>query len=162
LRRHTGIEVFAPRIRFRRPTRLGLVWVTEALFPNYFFARFDWQSSLRLVHHSPDVRGVVHFGDDWPTIPDQTIEHLRSTLGLDEVHVIPMSVQPGDSVQVVSGSFQGFDAIITKVAPARERVAVLLDFLGRQTSVELDLAMVARQDDQRAALIKSASENIRQ
>src|SRR5258705_250702 len=42
LQQMTDVEVFLPRIRFRRKTRQGPAWVTEALFPNYLFARFDW------------------------------------------------------------------------------------------------------------------------
>src|SRR5271154_6203505 len=84
LRLQPGIEVFVPRIRFRRTTRRGPVWVTEALFPNYLFARFDWKTSLRTVHHSPGVSGVVHFGVHWPTIANEVINELRATLGQDE------------------------------------------------------------------------------
>src|SRR5437867_9199724 len=65
LRQMPGVEVFLPRIRFRRTTRRGAVWATEALFPNYLFARFDWHTSLRRVHHAPGVAGVIHFGDRW-------------------------------------------------------------------------------------------------
>ncbi|HXO97259.1 MAG TPA: transcription termination/antitermination NusG family protein, partial [Chthoniobacterales bacterium] len=34
-----GVTVFCPRIRFQRATQRGLVWVTEAMFPGYLFAR---------------------------------------------------------------------------------------------------------------------------
>src|SRR5271163_3895499 len=104
LRRRESVEVFLPRIRFRRPARRGPVWVTEALFPNYLFARFDWQKSLRLVHHSPGVSGVVHFGLRWPTIPDEVIDQLRDSLGKDEVHLIPMEVSSGDRVKIAGGN----------------------------------------------------------
>src|ERR1035441_3647403 len=49
LRKMDGVGVFLPRIRFQRNTRQGLAWVTEALFPGYLFARFDWHDSLRQV-----------------------------------------------------------------------------------------------------------------
>src|SRR5580698_9490241 len=75
------VEVFFPRIRFKRTTRKGPAWVTEALFPNYLFARFDWGNSLRLVCHSPGVSGVVHFGQNWPVIPEEAIEEMRVCLG---------------------------------------------------------------------------------
>src|SRR5271163_5274401 len=100
LRRRESVEVFLPRIRFRRSTRKGPVWVTEALFPNYLFARFDWHKSLPIVHHSPGVSGVVHFGVHWPTISDEVINELRATLGQEEVHIIPMEVSPGDRVKI--------------------------------------------------------------
>jgi len=153
LRRRENVEVFLPRIRFRRPTRKGPVWVTEALFPNYLFARFDWQKSLRLVRHSPSVSGVVHFGVHWPTIPDEVINELRATLGEDELHIIPMEVSLGDRVKIAGGNFHGFEAIVTQVMPGQKRVALLLDFLGQQSTVKIDLEMVVKDANEREAIL---------
>ena len=130
-------EVFNPRIRFKRPTRRGPVWVTESLFPNYLFARFDWRSSLRLIHHTGGVAGIVHFGSRWPTIPDTTIEELRSAIGEDQLRIIDDSLEIGQEVRISGGAFDGLEGVITRIVPARQRVAVLLDFLGRQTAVEV-------------------------
>src|SRR5215470_13246068 len=69
LKQDAGIEVFLPRIRFQRTTRFGAAWTTEALFRDYLFARFDLVWDWRRVSHARAVRGVVHFGDRWPTIP---------------------------------------------------------------------------------------------
>ena len=71
LRQIEGADVFNPRMRFMRNTRLGPVTVTESMFPNYLFARFDWELLLNRVHYSPGVSGVVHFGTKWPTIPGE-------------------------------------------------------------------------------------------
>src|ERR1700690_4032593 len=76
LRNEAGIEVFLPRIRFKRVTRCGPAWVTEALFQNYLFAKFDLLVSLRHVQAARGVRGVVHFGSRWPTIPEAAIKEL--------------------------------------------------------------------------------------
>ena len=38
LQREIGLEVFAPRIRFRRMRAGQPIWTTEALFPGYLFA----------------------------------------------------------------------------------------------------------------------------
>jgi transcriptional antiterminator RfaH len=150
-----AVRVFAPRIRFRRPTRNGPRWVTEALFPSYFFAKFG-PSSLRRVHHAPQVRGIVHFGNSWPTIPDQAIEELEKTLGGREIHVIAPEFSAGDEVKVIEGTFHGFVAVVSQVMPARERVAVLLDFLGRQTVVEIKSGALIKNAQQRASLFKAA------
>jgi transcriptional antiterminator RfaH len=150
-----AVKVFAPRIRFRRPTRNGPQWTTEALFPSYFFARIG-PSSLRRVHHAPQVRGVVHFGDSWPTVPDQTIEELEKMVGGGEIHVISPAISTGDEVKIIEGTFHGFEAVVRQVMPARERVAVLLDFLGRQTVVEIDSGALIKNCQQRESLFKAA------
>jgi transcriptional antiterminator RfaH len=144
LRQYLNTEVFSPRIRFRRATRRGPVWVTESLFPNYVFARFDWRSSLRLIHHAPGVAGVVHFGSRWPTIPDQVIQELRTMLGSEELHVIGDELEPGDDVRISGGSFHGLEGVVTRVMPGRARVGILLEFLGRQTMVEVKVDNVVK------------------
>src|SRR5215813_8963248 len=56
LRQGRDIEVFLPRIRYKRRTRLGLAWVTEALFRDYLFARFDLDAAWRRVQGARSVR----------------------------------------------------------------------------------------------------------
>jgi transcriptional antiterminator RfaH len=158
LRRRNNLEVFVPRIRFKRKTRHGLAWVTEALFPNYLFARFDWNSSLRQIYHSPGVSEVVHFGPHWPVIPDKVIDDLCVALGKNEIHVIPSEVTPGDPVQIVGGSFHGLHAVVARIIPSARRVAVLMDFLGSQTAVELDLGMVINEANGRELILRELHE----
>ena len=153
LRRLHNVDVFLPRIRFRRNTARGAVWVTEALFPNYLFARFDWKTSLTKVHYAPSVSGVIHFATKWPTIPDDVVDELRRAIGHDHVCVINSVLAVGDEVQIAGGAFHGLKAVIHQVMPARQRVAVLLDFLGRQTSVELPLAAVIKEANQRKVIL---------
>jgi len=137
LRLMREVEVFLPRIRFRRPTRRGTLWVTEALFPGYLFARFDWGRHLRMVHHTPGVACVVHFGRRWPTVPCEVVEELRRRLGEEELRVIPDPFRPGDRARVTAGVLQGLEGVVSRVLPARCRVQILLEFLGRQVSVEI-------------------------
>ncbi|HTX22162.1 MAG TPA: transcription termination/antitermination NusG family protein [Candidatus Aquilonibacter sp.] len=151
--RKNGVEIFLPRIRFRRTTCQGTFWVTEALFPNYLFARFDWQNSLRQVQSASGIRGVVHFGERWPTIPEETIEQLRQAVGADQLRVLPARLAPGDEVRIAGGALRGLCAVISRVLPARERVAVLLEFLGRQTTVELPADSVIKEGGARAGIL---------
>ena len=153
LKNEPDIEVYLPRIRFKRSTRRGPVWFTEALFPNYLFARFDLAASLRRLHQLQGVRGVVHFGNQWPSIPDGVIAELRATVGSDHIHVIHEELQPGETVKISGGMFHGLTAVVTRIMPARERVAVLLEFLGRQTAVELASGAVVRDENERKSVL---------
>ena len=151
LRRNLDLEVFLPRIRFKRPTRQGPAWVTEALFTNYLFARFDLGAHLRRVQSARGVAGVVHFGGHWPAIPDAVIADLRAAIGDQELQVIASEFKPGDAVEIAGGVFHGLQALVTRVIPAKQRVAVLLDFLGRQTAVELADRQLVPEDPSRAS-----------
>ena len=137
LKEQGDIEVFAPRIRFRRLTQRGAVWATEALFPSYFFARFDLNSQLRRIQSARDVTKVVHFGNHWPVIPDEVISSLRVTIGTADLKIIESELRPGDDVEIAGGAFHGLQAVVTRVMPGNQRVAVLMEFLGRQAMVEL-------------------------
>ena len=142
LREFGGIEVFNPRLRFRKSSPRGPAWVTEPLFPNYTFARFDLRLSLARVRSARGVSGVVHFGSHYPLVPDETIEDLRRLFGGQEIVRVPLEARVGQAVELAGGVFHGLDAVILRVMPAQDRIQVLLDFMGRQTVVEVGLKAV--------------------
>jgi transcriptional antiterminator RfaH len=149
LRQDPEVEVFLPRIRYKRSTRFGAAWVSEALFLNYLFARFDLRSGLARVQHARGVRGVVRFGEHWPTVGEQVIDELRLAVGKEEIRTIETGFNPGDAVEIASGPFTGLAAVVARVMPGPQRVAVLLEFLGRQTLVELDGSQLVFSDQPR-------------
>lgn len=137
-----GVEVFNPRLRVRRNTRRGPVWFAESLFPNYLFARFLVQSMLDQIRYSHGVSGVVHFGSQWPVVPEEVIDDLKSYLDGDQIKEIAEALVPGDQVRVITGAFNGLSAVVLKVLPPKQRVELLMNFLGRTTKVELGLSSV--------------------
>ena len=151
--REAGLEVFLPRLRFKKGSVRGPVWVTEALFPNYLFARFSLHAALRLVRSAAGVSHVVHFGELIPTVPDEVVTELRARLGAEELHVIPENFAPDERVQISGGALHGLSAVVTQVMPAKERVKVLLEFLGRQTVVEVDAAALVPESGPRGKLL---------
>ena len=137
LRTLLGLEVFAPRIRFRRRTRLGWHQVTEALFPNYLFARFNAVAMLTRVKYSTGISGIVHFGAKWATLPECEVQRLQAHMQNDELCEIKGEIGVGDQVQLAETPFLGLAGVVTQLLPARERVKVLLEFLGGQHEIEI-------------------------
>ena len=131
------VEAYCPRLRFRRLTRRGPVWFTEALFPGYIFARFVPLISQREVASAPGVSGIVRFGDRLAHIPDETISDLRGSMGEEECLTIDREVREGDAVTITTGVFQGLVTVVTELRPASERVRVLIEFLGQTREVEV-------------------------
>jgi transcriptional antiterminator RfaH len=142
LRQVEGVEVFLPRIRFRRATKRGAVWFTEALFPGYLFARFDLDTLLRRVRSANGVRGLVQFGEKFATAPAEIVADLRQRTGPEELCVVGNELAVGDAVQISGGALHGLRAVVTQVISSRERVKVLLEFLGRATETEMAQANV--------------------
>ena len=144
LRELEGVEVFCPRMRYRKATRRGKIWWLEPLFPGYLMARFDREEMERAVTFCQGVRGLVRFGTEIPDVPDATVRNLIRQVreqagGEGEMITIAPSISVGDEVEVATGPFQGMKGIIRSVAPATERVKVLLEFLGQVQPVDLDL-----------------------
>src|ERR1700731_3556947 len=94
-----GVTVFCPRTRFQRATRRGLVWVTEAMFPGYLFARFELSEMHRQVRYAHGVSDIVQFGGRYPTIEDRALAHLREQTGAAETKELNNELSPGDPVK---------------------------------------------------------------
>jgi len=138
LMRNLGLEVFHPRLRLERATRRGVARVIEPLFPGYLFVRCALGERLDEIRYVNGVSSLVHFGHRIPVVPDAVIEDLRQCFEAEE----PMSVEdrlyPGMEVTVAEGAFMGFSGIVVRMLPARQRVQILLEFLGRTTIAEVD------------------------
>ena len=137
LSRNLGLEVFHPRIRLERATQRGVVRVVEPLFPCYVFVRSPAEQ-LDQIRYVTGISSLVQFGPKVAQVPDSVIEELKLCFEAEE----PMSVQdrlhPGAEVTVAEGAFLGFQGIVVQVLPAKQRVQILLDFLGRSTLAEVD------------------------
>ena len=142
LRELRGVIVFCPRLRFRRQTRTGLAWVTEPLFPGYLFANFDLGRMHRAVGYAHGVRSIVRFANRYPTVDEVIVAQLSEHVGEREIKVIDYEPLRGDNVKVAEGAFAGLDAVVTQILPARARVRVLMDFLGRKVETELKRSAV--------------------
>ncbi|MDB6121277.1 MAG: Transcriptional activator RfaH [Pedosphaera sp.] len=136
------VEVFNPRLRSRKATRRGPVWMTESLFPNYVFARFAFNMLFDEVKHTRGVSGLVHFGDRYPSIPDDVIEELRRSFAGSQLELSPEVPRAGDLVTITSEAMFGLQGVVLRFLPAKQRVQVLLDILGRNSSVDFSLDSV--------------------
>src|ERR1017187_1433989 len=135
LREMMKVECFLPRIRYKKAQRQRV----EPLFPGYLFASFNLGQSLRKIHYCQGVSTVVHFGHYWPTIPAAALQQIRDLIGADGIKDLKDPFQAGDQVEVLGGPFMGVEAIVSRVVPAQQRICVLLEFLGRQAMVQLEL-----------------------
>ena len=137
LRSHLKLEVFAPRIRFKRARSTGVAWVNEALFPGYLFARFSYLSSYRHIAATRGVTKIISFGGQPVIVSDTMIDDLRKHVADQEIIEITPGIHAGDEIKVVDGPFCGVKALVTRLLPGRERVAILLQLLGGDREVEV-------------------------
>lgn len=135
-----GVEVFAPRVRFKRRTQRGKVWFEESLFPGYIFARFELLM-LRAVSGAIGVRGLVKFAGECAEVPQAVIDVLRTEtpeagpIVIEDERVL----KEGDEAVVSDGAMMGLRAVVTQVMPGGERVKILMDMMGTAVSAEVPL-----------------------
>ncbi len=137
-----GVEVFCPRLRHLKILPRGRVWFTEALFPTYIFARCDWSALQRQVLSTTGVSGLVHFGSLVPELRPELIAELRTSFSDDEIITVQVGVEVGEDVEIAEGPLRGATGRVTHLLPARDRVRVLLEFLGQSREIEVPLLSV--------------------
>ena len=148
-----GLEVFNPRLRLERATRRGPVRVIEPVFPGYIFVRCLLTERADQVRYVNGVSGLVHFGHRIPAVPDETIEELRLCFSGEDALTVEDRLQAGTEVTVAAGALLGSRGIVVRVLPARQRVQILLDFLGRATVAEVDRNAVTVEERRLADLM---------
>ncbi len=136
--RRLGLEVFHPRLQIERSTRRGMVKVVEPLFPCYIFVRCNLARDLDTLRYLSGISSLVHFGTQTPIVPDPVIEDLRRCFEDDEPVVVENRLKPGTEVAIAAGAFLGLRGVVVRTLPSRQRVQVLLEFLGRTTLTEVD------------------------
>ena len=161
LTRNLGLEVFNPRLRLERPTRRGVVRVVEPLFPCYLFVRCSLGEQLDDIRYVNGVSSLVHFGQKISVVPDGVILELKQCFEADEPMPVEDGLFAGAEVTVADGAFRGFSGIVVRLLPARQRVQILLDFLGRTTLTEVDRRSLQMENSSVVHLVPSLASSAR-
>lgn len=147
IRERLDCDVFAPRIRYRKKTRLGMRTFSEALFPGYVFVKCNLWRDLRHLQAVHGITGLVRFGQRYPFVPDALIEDLRSEVIGEKMEQPDPMIEIGQRVTVVDGPLKNLVAVVTEIIRPGERIRILLDFLGRDAEVAISPEDVLPTDD---------------
>ena len=142
--RRQGYGAYLPRhakvIRHARKSEK----VARPFFPRYLFVKLDLAvDSWRAIRSTVGVSDIVCFSERPAPLPADVIETLRrqeNAQGL--IECAARSLKVGDSVVILSGPFAHQLGRCSNVSDD-ERVAILLDLLGRKVRVVLDAEVVA-------------------
>ncbi|MDR1512910.1 MAG: transcription termination/antitermination protein NusG [Propionibacteriaceae bacterium] len=131
--------------------------VTRTVIPGYVLVRMDLtDESWSAVRHTPSVTGFVgHANNPVPLGLDEVVEMLLpSALAAQaaaeggkparrkKVELVDFRV--GDSVMLTDGPFTGVHATITEINVHSQRLKATLEFMGRDTPVDLTLDQVQK------------------
>ncbi len=140
-----GFATYVPRYLKRRRHARKVETVSAPLFPRYLFVAIDTSSQRwRCVRSTIGVSHLVGNGDEPMALADKVIEELRhreDDAGFIRLLSAPR-FRPGDAIRVLEGAFSACLGIFEGMTAA-ERVAILLDLLGRKVRVVMDAELVA-------------------
>jgi transcriptional antiterminator RfaH len=140
-----GFEIYFPRYLKRRRHARRIETVAAPLFPRYLFVAIDLNMHRwRSINSTAGVARLVCNGDDPTPVPNGIVEALRNREDISGF--IKLDSQPrfraGDKIRVLDGAFLSCLGLFEGMAE-RERIAILLDLLGRKVRVVLDADLVA-------------------
>ena len=120
--------------------------IIEPLFPRYLFLSANAQSqNLAPVRSTPGVMTMVRFGTELAVVPEPIISALKNRIvsgsGLIRIQAVP--VKEGDNVRVFDGPLAGVSGIVHERI-SENRTLILLELLGRPTTVEVDALTLQR------------------
>jgi len=140
-----GFESYFPRYLKRRRHARRVETVAAPLFPRYLFVAVDLATQRwRSIYSTIGVTRLVCNGDEPTAVPRGIVEALKGRedasgfIKLDR----RLPFRPGDKIRVLDGAFTSCLGLFEGM-PERERIAILLELLGRKVRVVLDADLVA-------------------
>ena len=137
-----GIEVLAPKLKFRKYKEGKFVLVVEPMFPGYIFVRFHPIDEFRMVKYARGVKTIVHFGGQIVPLQDEMIEFIRTRLENGVASIEKQKIGKGEKILIKNGPFKGFGGIFESELDGKERVAILLEGVNYCAKMEIDRDLI--------------------
>jgi len=140
-----GFEIYLPHYLKRRSHARKVEKIAAPLFPRYMFVRIDLATQRwRPVQSTYGVSHLVLNGSDPAPVAGQVIDALKARE--DASGYVTLEQRPkfaiGEKVRVLAGVFADNLGLFDGMAD-RDRVAILLELLGRKVRVSLEADLVA-------------------
>ena len=138
--RQQNISVFLPLHKLEEIIRGKKVIKEEPLFSRYLFAWLDFENTnWTSVRSTRGISNIVAFGNG-PIIVNQAIIN-----GLKRIDFLPIEpyIKIGEKVRIMSGSFEGLNAIY-QTANGSSRSYILLEFMQQNQYLSIDNQLIEK------------------
>ena|SRR5689334_15814126 len=140
-----GFSTYLPRYLKRRRHARRIEVVAAPLFPRYLLVSIDITAQRwRSIYSTAGVSNLISNGDRPVAVPEQVVDTLRQRE--DSAGFIKLDHRPvfraGDKIRLLEGAFTDCLGLYDGM-PDRDRVAILLDLLGRKVRVLVDAESIA-------------------
>ena len=139
-----GFDTYLPRYLKRRRHARRVETVPASLFPRYLFVGIDLHAQRwRSIFSTIGVSRLVCQGELPTPISENIIDRLRAREddnGFIQLDQRP-KFRPGDKIRVLDGAFAEYLGLYEGMKDS-DRVAILLEMLGRKVRVTVDIGTV--------------------
>lgn len=120
--------------------------IERKIFPGYVLVEMILtDESWYVVRNTTGVTGFVGSGNKPVPLQDYEVDDLLRQMGEDlPTRVFDMEV--GDRVNILEGSFADMIGKISEIDRDKERVVVLIDLFGRETTIDMPFSQVKKVD----------------
>lgn len=153
-----GFPVFVPAEKVWTVYRGRRVEACKPMFSGYIFPRVDpyredWGRLLDIdgvIDVLGRPTGIAGHPSYVPTVWVEAMRKAQDMGAFDRTKVAPNGFKINELVRVGEGPFAGFNAIITEFiakmrsATARKRAKLLVQFMGRMSSIEMDVTALEK------------------
>ena len=113
----------------------------KKMFPGYVLVEMIMtDEAWYIVRNTPGVTGFIGSSGKGakptPLLP-QEIDHILVQMGMSRMD-IESEMSVGDKVSVVDGPFKGMEGTINTIDLENNRIVVIIDLFGQETSVEVE------------------------
>ena len=119
----------------------------KKLFPGYILVEMIMtDEAWFIVRNTPGVTGFIgSSGKGAKPTPLQPyeVDKILGSMGMTRLEA-GTDLQPGNKVKVIAGPFNGMEGKIDSLDLANNKVMVLLDLFGQETSVEIMISEIER------------------
>ena len=136
-----GFEVYLPRYLKRRRHARRVETVAAPLFPRYLFVAVAAAQRWHPIQSTIGITRLVANGDVPAVLPEAVIEGLKHREDATGFIRLERRFSPGEKVRVRDGAFCDFFGLFEDIS-GDDRVAILLDLLGRKVRVVLGTDMI--------------------
>ena len=117
----------------------------KKMFPGYILVEMIMtDEAWYIVRNTPGVTGFIGSSGKGakPTpLPPQEIDRVLATMGMSRVN-IDNEMKVGDNVNIIDGPFNGMSGKIDSIDAENNRLTIIIDLFGQETSVEVDMQEV--------------------
>jgi transcriptional antiterminator RfaH len=132
------IEHYLPLRRETRVYQRRRVTFEYPLFPGYLFAACNYDSLATLLNSHQVVRTLDVMDQDRLIFE---LDQIRRALNVDPTLGANRMVQPGQTVRVKSGPFQGIEGRVVTVQ-GRTRVMLSVEMIGQAVMVDVEMPLL--------------------